>query len=546
MTACGTDAARGPDDEGVGGGGGAGASTAGTSGNAGSTAGSSAGAATSSGGATSANGGAPSSGGAMSASGGSVSAASGGVSTASGGTESGGSPPSGSGGAPSAGGTAGTGGALAGTGGAETGLPSGVTYLFPPPGGTGVCPDAPLRMRFAGAPALGSSGKVVVHDASGAVVASVDLAVATVSDTIGGTAFTLPRRAFVDGNDAVVYLKTKALAYGKSYYVTVEGAAITPPGGGSFTVADASVWRFTTKSAAPSAVSALHVALDGAGDFCTVQGALDALPASNTTPATITVAAGTYHEVVHSRGKDAITLHGADRKQTIVSGTNNNNLNPSTSTRSLVGFDDTKNLVIENLTIHNTTPQNGSQAEALRLQGCDQCVVRDADILSLQDTLLWSGRVYAKDCYIEGNVDYVWGTGIAYFDSCELRTVGRTGVIVQARNAAGAYGYVFVNSKLTADAAATGNVLARIDASAYPGSQVAYVNCEMQSIAPAGWMLTAGSATSSLRFWEYGSHDAAGNALDVSRRLAGSAQISASQATTLMSPSAVLGGWTPP
>ena len=118
---------------------------------------------------------------------------------------------------------------------------------------------------------------------------------------------------------------------------------------------------------------------------------------------------------------------------------------------------------------------------------------------------------------------------------------------MQARNAAGAYGYVFNDCKLTSDSASTGIALARIDASAYPGSMVAYVNCQMTSnIAPVGWTLTGGSPTSSLRFWEYKSVTASGAAVDVSKRLAGSTQISDSQAATLMTPANVLGGWTPP
>ena len=68
------------------------------------------------------------------------------------------------------------------------------------------------------------------------------------------------------------------------------------------------------------------------------------------------------------------------------------------------------------------------------MEGCDKCVVRDATIISLQDTLLWSGRIYADNCFIEGNVDFIWGTGAAYFENCEIRTLGRTGYIVQARN----------------------------------------------------------------------------------------------------------------
>lgn len=516
------------------------------------------------GGASSVNGGTPGLGGASSASGGNGASVggtagapetggSGGTSgnpntggdAAFGGTSSGG----GSGGANAAnGGTSGTGGNAGGssTGGHpnETGLPPGVTYLFPPPNGTGVCPDPPLRMSFSGTPTLGSSGKIQVYDGSGNAVASVDMAQATITDTREGTTFNVPRQAYVDGNDAVVYLKTKALAYGATYYVTVDPGAIVPPGGGSFSISGSSSWRFSTTAAPPSNLSALTVALDGSGSFCTVQGAADALPSNNQNASMITIEPGLYHEIVHMSGKSNVTFHGQDREQTVILGTNNNNLNPSTSTRSLVGFDLTNGLVVENLTIHNLTPQDGSQAEALRLQYCDKCTVRNADILSLQDTLLWSGRVYASNCYIAGNVDYVWGTGVAYFDKCEIHTVGRTGVLVQSRNAPGAYGYVFVDSKLTADAAATNNMLARIDVSAYPGSQVAYINCQMTNISSAGWTVTGGFASSSLRFSEYQSVDASGNPINTSGRVSGT-QLSSSDAAAMRDTATVLGGWQP-
>ncbi len=447
------------------------------------------------------------------------------------------------------GGTSATGGDGGGssTGGrpSETGLPPGVTYLFPPPNGSDVCPDPPLRMSFSGAPTLGSSGKIQVYDGSGNAVASVDMAQATITDTREGTTFNVPRQAYVDGNDAVVYLKTKALTYGETYYVTVDAGAIVPPGGGSFSISGASSWRFTTTAAPPSNPAALTVALDGSGSFCTVQGAADALPSNNQNAATITIEPGLYHEIVHMSGKSNVTFHGQDREQTVIAGTNNNDLNPSTSTRSLVGFDLTNGLVVENLTIHNLTPQDGSQAEALRLQNCDKCTVRNADILSLQDTLLWSGRVYASNCYIAGNVDYIWGTGVAYFDKCEIHTVGRTGVLVQSRNAPGAYGYVFVDSKLTADANAPNNMLARIDVSTYPGSQVAYINCQMTNISSAGWTITGGFPSSALRFSEYQSVDASGNPINTSGRTSGSTQLSSPDASAMRNTATVLGGWQP-
>ena len=473
------------------------------------------------------------------------SAGTGGTAGATGGTPTGGGG-RGIGGQPAAGGSSGTGGS--GVGGTQGNLPAGVTRLFPPPGAQGICPDPPLRISFSGAPTLGTTGRVQVFNAAGTVVAAVDLAAATVTDTIGGTAFTLVRPVYVDGNDAVIYLKTKALSYGQTYYVTADSGAIRPPGGGTLAITASSTWRFTTATAAPGNVSALTVALDGSGQFCTVQGALDALPANNTAASRITINTGSYHEIIHMSGKTNVTLHGQDRKQTIILGTNNNvqqGTTASTVNRTLVGFDSANGLVIENLTIHNLTPQGGSQAEALRLQRCDRCIVRDADILSLQDTLLWDGRIYADNCYIAGNVDYVWGGGVAYFNNCEIRTVGRSGVIVQARNAAGAYGYVFVDSRITADAAATSNMLARIDATVYPGSHVAYINCQMTNIAAVGWTLTAGSPTSALRFWEYQSTDAAGNALNTGGRLAGLTPITAGQATMMRTPTVVLAGWQP-
>jgi pectinesterase len=329
--------------------------------------------------------------------------------------------------------------------------------------------------------------------------------------------------------------------------VTVDSGAIKPPGGGTLSITGSSAWRFTTASAKPTSLSALTVALDGSGPFCTVQGATDALPANNTAASIITVKTGIYHEIMHVSSKSNITIQGQDRAGTVIEGTNNNTQQgtvASTVNRSLLGFDNTNGLTITNLTIQNLTPQNGSQAEALRLQRCDKCIVSNANIESLQDTLLWDGRIYADNCYIAGNVDYVWSSGVAYFNSCEIHTVGRSGVIVQARNPASAYGYVFVDSKLTADAAATNNMLARIDEGDFPGSHVAYINCQMTNVAPAGWTLTDPTSTQTVRYWEYMSTDASGKAINTGSRQFGT-QISASQATMMRDPTVVLNGWQP-
>jgi pectin methylesterase-like acyl-CoA thioesterase len=470
----------------------------------------------------------------------------------------------GSAGTPNAAGGGNTGGASSGAGGTanvagtsnaagaagegeQPELPAGVTGLFPVPNTTGVCPDPQLRITFPAPPKLGTSGQLRVLDGDGTTVTSVNMATANVSDSIGGQTFSLPRRAFVDGNTAVIYLPSRALDYGGTYSIRVDAGAIIAPDDTPFAVTDDATWRFSTAFAAPSDLSAIDVALDGSGDFCSVQGALDALPSANTAPARITIAAGVYHEIIYANGKRNVTLHGADRKATVIAATNNNALNGGTKTRALVGFDAASDLIIENLTLHNLTPQGGTQAEALRLQNCTHCVVRDADILSLQDTLLFSGSVYLKNCYIEGNVDFVWGTGTAYFDQCEVKTVGRQGYVVQARNPSSAYGYVFVDSRITSDPGITNSTLARIDLAEYPASHVAYIDCTLGShITAAGWTITGGSPSAQLRFWEYQSRDLAGNLVNTSQRSAGSRQLNATEAASMRDVTNVLGGWTPP
>jgi pectin methylesterase-like acyl-CoA thioesterase len=415
--------------------------------------------------------------------------------------------------------------------------------LFPAPGSAHQCPDPSLRLRFEATPALGDRGEVRLYDAAtpDVVTARIDLSRAQITDTIGGASFNLPRPAYVDGDEVIFVLPAAGLQYGHSYFVVVDEGAVFDPDGNPVIISDPEAGRFQVVPAAPADRTQFRVALDGTGQFCSLQGALDAA----TTGTTIQLSAGAYYGVSYVTDKVGLKLLGAGRDTTRILGVNNNNLNPSTRGRALLGTEHLEQLTIQGVTIENLTPQGGSQAEALTLLSCDQCIVRDSTIISRQDTLLWSGRIYAEDSRVEGNVDYIWGTGAAYFNRVEVKTIGRSGYNVQARNTAG-YGYVFVDARLTADPGIEGDVLARIDVDAYPSSHVAYIHCEMgPHIAEAGWTITGNGSRTGLRFWEYGSHTSSGAPIDVSKRAQGSRQLNAEEAAQMRDPAVVLSGWDP-
>ncbi len=292
----------------------------------------------------------------------------------------------------------------------------------------------------------------------------------------------------------------------------------------------------------------LVVAADGSGDFKTIQAAVDASPSDSTTRTTITVRRGTYAElVVVSPEKKNLTLRGEDRRGTIIAATNNAKLNPRRREMFSAEADD---FVLENVTLHNTTPKGGTQAEAIRVRA-DRVILRDCDFKSFQDTLRLDGRVFVRDCYVEGDVDYVWGGGTVYFDHCTFHSL-YNGYLVQSRNDAAHYGYVFVDCTLTGAPGIERYVLARIEPVRFPHSHVAFIDCKIGSfLSPVGWTLdkAPGAATvgpaEHVRFWEYHTSDLAGHSLDVSSRLPASRQLDEREAAAMRDVGHVLGGWKP-
>ncbi len=293
----------------------------------------------------------------------------------------------------------------------------------------------------------------------------------------------------------------------------------------------------------------LVVAPDGSGDFKTLQEAINAVPANSDARTTILVKKGTYAElIVVPADRKNLTIRGEDRKTTIVAATNNAKVNLGGHRCSFSVTADGFHL--EDITLHNTTPKGGSQAESLDLRA-DKGVIRHCDFKSFQDTLRINGRVYFDECYIEGDVDFIWGNGVVYFNRCDIRAV-HPGYLVQSRNKAEKLGYVFVDCTLTAADDVKSYVLARIDPKVYPDSHVAFIHCKMGSfVSPAGWVFDGpgkDAPKDHIRFWEFQSMDADGKPLDVSQRIAGSTQIGKEEADRMRDVKYVLGGsdgWDP-
>ena len=214
--------------------------------------------------------------------------------------------------------------------------------------------------------------------------------------------------------------------------------------------------RFTTKDAAPAAGTAkLTIANDGSGDFCTVQGAVDFIPDKNTTPTTLLLKKGTYTELVAIQNKHNLTFLGEDRKESIIQYADNDKLNHNNGPqgkhvyhRGVFLVNKCNDFTLANLTINDTTPKGGSQAEAIIFNGSNtaHAIVTNVDLHSLQDTLQINGQAYVSNCYIEGDVDFMWGKGPCFFENCECKSPNSHAYYTQIRNTDANHGYVYLNS----------------------------------------------------------------------------------------------------
>ena len=227
------------------------------------------------------------------------------------------------------------------------------------------------------------------------------------------------------------------------------------------------------------------VAADGSGDFKTIQQAVDHVPRNNQVRVVIQIKPGTYNEQIRvSNDRPYITFRGEDPRNTIL--TYRLSAQQAGNTRlafsTFVAADDFR---AENLTFENSFG-TGSQAVAL-LVDADRAVFRNCRFLGWQDTLFVNGgRQLFKDCYIEGHVDFIFGSASAVFEDCTIHSKGDGYITAHFRTSETENtGLVFRRCRFTASGINKGVYLGR---PWRPFARVVFLECWLDAhIKPEGW-----------------------------------------------------------
>jgi autotransporter-associated beta strand protein len=426
------------------------------------------------------------------------------------------------------------------------------TTLLPANNAPGICYDTPLYITFNGPVSVVNSGKVRIYDSTNSVtpvdiidMSSNTVIVSTLNTGIYLTNNVQPHSLFsgdtqvinyfpviTTGSTAAIYPHSGVMTSNQTYYVTMDNGVVVDSAGAYFAgISDTNAWRFTTKATGPANPTNLVVAADGSGDFLTVQGAVDSVLPGNTNYTLINIKNGNYVEIVDISGKNNITFRGQSRAGTVVGYGNNNNLTGTTAGRMAFKVNST-NIGIENLTLVNTTPQGGSQAETLLIYNNGvRCVVNNCEIDSRQDTILinaGTSQGYFYNCRVTGNFDYVWGVGVGYFYKCVFHTTtniysGSYNLTAARTTTAGtlstntpwvnpgngttfsANGFSFVSCTIEADTGVTGITMAGSNGTA--GGLDSWVNCLIDINA---YVTPTLALSNTYVFWQYNNKDITG------------------------------------
>jgi pectin methylesterase-like acyl-CoA thioesterase len=314
---------------------------------------------------------------------------------------------------------------------------------------------------------------------------------------------------------------------------------------------------------------AVTVAKDGTGNFTTVQAAINAAPTNATAAYVIFIKNGKYKEKINvAANKPFLQLVGESVGGVILTYDDySGKANPAGGT---FGTANSASVTVAaadfsafNITFENTTGVNpGTQALAINITG-DRGAFRNCRFLGGQDTVYAGGnatRQYFRNCYIDGNTDFIFGNTIAVFDRCVIypktrNDNGNLGYITAANTPAGqTYGYVFRNCIIPGNQGATTYTLGRpwqndaaTAAAAKSNTKVVFLNSRLGAgiIRPEGWSIwDTGTDVSLITYGEFRPRDFRGNLVNVSSRVNWSKQLTVAD-TAQYQTTTVLGTWNP-
>ncbi|XP_020398907.1 probable pectinesterase 53 isoform X2 [Zea mays] len=231
----------------------------------------------------------------------------------------------------------------------------------------------------------------------------------------------------------------------------------------------------------------------GAGDFTSIQAAVDSLPLINLARVVIRVNAGTYtyvralhciallalrrrrvslarcccrEKVNISPMRAFVTVEGAGADKTVVqwgdtADTAGSWGRPMGTFGSATFAVNSMFFVAKNITFKNTAPVPrpgalGKQGVALRISA-DNAAFVGCNFLGAQDTLYdHLGRHYYRDCYIEGSVDFIFGNALSLYEGCHVHAIARNYGALTAQNRQSLLedtGFSFVKCRVTGSGA---------------------------------------------------------------------------------------------
>ncbi|KAL9375662.1 hypothetical protein Peur_032541 [Populus x canadensis] len=198
----------------------------------------------------------------------------------------------------------------------------------------------------------------------------------------------------------------------------------------------------------------IMVRKDGSGDFKTLTGAVRSISSGNTQRVIVDIGSGVYNEKIQiEKEKPFVTFKGSASSMPTLTFAGTARVYGTVYSATLQV--DSDYFVASNIIIKNSSPRPSGklkeQAVALRIGG-DKAAFYNCRLIGFQDTLCDDkGRHFFKDCYIEGTVDFIFGSGKSLYLGTAINVLADQGLAVitaQARNKEDDTGFSFVHCKV--------------------------------------------------------------------------------------------------